>query len=281
MASGTLLVLASAILFGVNPSLQSLVLRDGISPAALVGLSYTVISLLAFAACTIQQKPLCIRRSQAVQLCLMGTLGMGGTSFLLNSAYRFLPVGVVTMLHFLFPSVVCGAMSLFFRQRLTARRLAAILSSAAGLVLMNTAGSGFSLPGTLLALSSAATYAAYIILNERGPACGLPQMVKLLYIAASAALPYTLFALLTRAVFPTSAGALVRVLLIGVLYSFSIGFFNAGIQKIGAARAAFLSTLEPITSVAVSSLLFSYRLPAVTFWGCLLIIGAMLFIAGE
>lgn len=165
------------------------------------------------------------------QLFAMGLLGMGGTSLLLNTAYGFLPVGVAMMIHFLFQSVVCVAMSLIFRERFTWRKLSAILLSLGGLILMNASSSNLSTIGVLPALCLTFTYSAYVILNERGMIGLLPQPVKLVYISMAVAVQYTLFAMLTDATFPTSTRALLMSLLIGVLYSISIGFFEYWYSK--------------------------------------------------
>lgn len=281
IVQGILFVVASAVLFGVNPSLQKLVLQEGVTPVALIGLNYFVVAVLSFGVCCAKRKSLYINRGQMGQLFAMGLLGMGGTSLLLNTAYGFLPVGVATMIHFLFPSVVCVAMSLIFRERFTWRKLSAILLSLGGLILMNASSSNLSTIGVLLALCSTFTYSAYVILNERGMTGLLPQPVKLVYISMAVAVPYTLFAMLTDATFPASTRALLMSLLIGVLYSLSIGFLNTGIRKIGATKASFISILEPITSVFLSTILFSYQLNAATIAGCCLIVGAILFVTKE
>lgn len=278
---GVLYVIVSATLFGINPSLQKFVLQQGVTPMALIGVSYSVVAILSFGASFIKREDLHIKKRQIIQLLAMGTFGMGGTSFLLNTAYSYLPVGLVTTLHFLYPTVVCVAMSLIFREKFTWKKVAAILLSLGGLSLMQTSGTGLSTIGVLIAISSAFTYTMYVILNERGMTGELSQQVKLFYIASGVAVPYTLIAALTGATFPSDVRTLSLNLLVGMLYTFSIGFLNTGIRKIGAVKASFISILEPITSVLLSTILFHYQLGKEIIIGCCLIIGAILFITRE
>lgn len=278
---GVLYVVVSAILFGINPSLQKIILLQGVTPMALIGISYSVVAVLSLGACRIRRENLRIEKQQIIQLLAMGAFGMGGTSFLLNTAYNYLPVGLVTILHFLCPTFVCVAMSLIFKEKFTWKKAVAILLSIGGLSLIQSTGSGYSATGVLIAIGSAITYAMYFILNERGISGNLSQQVKLFYIASGVATPYTLLAALAGNTFPPDSRTFLMNILVGIFYTFSIGFLNTGIRKIGAVKASFISILEPITSVLLSTILFSDQLGKETIIGCCLIISAILFITKE
>jgi drug/metabolite transporter (DMT)-like permease len=99
--------------------------------------------------------------------------------------------------------------------------------------------------------------------------------------ASGVAVPYTLLAAFTGATFPPDMRTLSLNLLVGTLYTFSIGFLNTGIRKIGAVKASFISILEPVTSVLLSTILFHYQLGKEIIIGCCLTIGAILFITRE
>lgn len=60
IVQGILFVVASAVLFGVNPSLQKLVLQEGVTPVALIGLNYFVVAVLSFGVCCAKRKSLYI-----------------------------------------------------------------------------------------------------------------------------------------------------------------------------------------------------------------------------
>ncbi|HTS15468.1 MAG TPA: EamA family transporter, partial [Candidatus Sulfotelmatobacter sp.] len=52
--------------------------------------------------------------------------------------------------------------------------------------------------------------------------------------------------------------------------------FYAGARRIGAARAALVSTIEPVYTIALATLLFGEALTAVQLVGGALVIGAVL-----
>lgn len=56
--------------------------------------------------------------SHRIKLLLFGSLGVGLTNLLLTEVYRHLPVGTVTVLHFLYPILVCLIVVVCFRKSL-------------------------------------------------------------------------------------------------------------------------------------------------------------------
>jgi drug/metabolite transporter (DMT)-like permease len=55
-----------------------------------------------------------------------------------------------------------------------------------------------------------------------------------------------------------------------------IGAFYIGAQRLGAARAALISTVEPIFTIVAAGYLFNERLTAIQLVGGALILGAVL-----
>jgi len=55
-----------------------------------------------------------------------------------------------------------------------------------------------------------------------------------------------------------------------------IGAFYAGAQRLGAARAALVSTVEPIFTIVAAGLIFGERLTVIQLLGGALILGAVL-----
>ena len=108
---GFLYVIAASILFGIFPSIQKSVMAAGATPIALVIICNGVAGLLSLCISLAQKKDIRVTRKQLTSLLLIGVIGLFTTDFLLNIAYTLIPVGYVTMIHFLYPTLVCAAMS--------------------------------------------------------------------------------------------------------------------------------------------------------------------------
>lgn len=104
------------------------------------------------------------------------------TQVFLNLAYQYLPVGFVTMIHFMFPAIVCFVMAIFFQEKLTVLKAGAVALSIAGLALLSGGGFDGGLAGVLLALASSVTYSFFLIGNERWSIRSLPHMTLTFYV---------------------------------------------------------------------------------------------------
>lgn len=275
---GIVLILLSSLLYGVEPSILALALRAGVSATeatAAYGLGLTLFSLILVWA---RRSPAKIPFRQFIKLLLLGAVGHGCTGILLSSAYRYIPVGCATMLHFMYPTFVCLLTALLFHSRLGARRIAAILLSLSGLACIVMDSLGTSLVGIVLSIASSLTYSFYIIALYKSEVSRLRAETKMLYTSLGA----FLFASLVMAFQKPSGAINLRtggILAVCGLLMFAAGlFFIVGLPRVGGTSASFLSLLEPITSLVLSSILYRYVLSATTILGCALSVAAILMV---
>lgn len=275
-----LYVILAAVLFGGAPTVQRLVLLTGVTPEALMVISNCVMVVCALLLCAVKHYSLRVTGRQRFQLMLLG-VAMASTGLLLNHSYAYIPVGFVTMIHFLYPTVVCVAMALLFRQRLTPLKCAAIAVSLGGLALLGGGGAmgeGGGL-GILLAALSSLTYAAYVIFSDKGAVGGLPLLVRLAYAAGTSMVVCLCAALLSDGVFPADGQTWLLGACAGLLLGSGYFFLSCGIKGLGATTAAFINMLEPVTSLALSALVYRYAIAPRSAWGSALLLGSVLLIA--
>ena len=103
---GYLAVILSSILFGIIPSIQENVMASGATPLAMVMINNGVACITALILSLVQRRRLLITRRQLLDLILIGAIGLFTTDFLLDVSYTLIPVGYVTMIHFLYPTLV-------------------------------------------------------------------------------------------------------------------------------------------------------------------------------
>lgn len=279
MVKGFLLMICASVLLGCIPTANQFVMLHGVSSSALVFYTFLLAAIGSAVLIVLTKKSFRVSVRQVLMLFFVGTLGLGGTNFLLNSAYSYISVGLTTMLHFLYPSIVAVVMVIIFRQRLTALKAAAVAVSIAGMLLLSNVSGGGKMAGVVLALCSSCTYAFYIIANDQGSINSLPLIVKLFYTSASACLLFGLFSVRELGL-PDSPGAGAVLFFFcgcGTLAAFFL--LTAGIKLIGASAASFLNMLEPVVSMVVSSIVYQTVIEARTVWGCAIILLSVLLIA--
>lgn len=278
---GIIAVICASLLLGIIPSVNKLILLSGMSSGCIVFLTYLTSASGMLFIILIRREPFRVRPVQFFTLLFTGFSGLGMTGFLLNMAYELIPVGLATMLHFLYPSLVSVAMILFFRQRITLLKSGAILFSIAGMFLIADLSGGLKFAGILIALCSSLTYSFYFIINEKGCISVLPLTVKFFYVSVGSSL---MFGILTfsRNEFslPSSPAVGVELFLIAGLGSM-LAFFliTYGIKKAGASTSSFLNMLEPITSLIVGSILYQEYPSLLSLAGCAFVLFSVLLAA--
>ena len=274
---GYILVILQAIIFATFPTIQGNVLAHGMTPIAMVIVMNGVCCLSAFVMCLLQHKSLKVDKRQLASLLLIGAFGLFITDWLLDVAYTLIPVGYVTMINFLYPSIICIVMATVFKEGVTWRKVMAVVLSIAGLALF--AGGHFtgSLLGVVLAAITALAYSFYMIATDKTPASEVDPMVRVAYTNIVVTVLAIIVSFRMDCVFPTATIDWFWCIVVGILLCICIWLINVGIGMIGPYRAAFFSMIEPVGSMVISVLFFQYHVGVAAAVGCVLILAAMLF----
>jgi drug/metabolite transporter (DMT)-like permease len=273
---GVVYILLAAVLFGINPSVEALLLNAGI-PSGYVAFWVIMVSgLLALAAGVIRKESFALTRRQLFEMILAGVIGRGATEIFLVMAYTMVPAGVATMVHFFFPTIVCIATVVIFHEKPAWYKLAAIVLSICGLLGIAGGTRAGNIFGIICAGITSFTFAFYYLMTERSDIARIPPMAMLFYLH--------LFAGIVSAGVVTAGGEwmggldmkMYLILFIsGFICFMGFVFLNRGIPIIGADIAAFINMLEPVTSILMSILLLHQAITAQTAVGCLLITAAL------
>lgn len=280
MGQGILAVVASATILGVMPSMQKQLMVDGLPIFSLMFFTNLIITLVTLAVSLGRGRSLKVSRPQLIQVVLMGLTGMVATAMLINTAYLFMPVGTVTMLHFLYPTVVCVVMGTLFKEGFSKLQVAAIVVSIAGMFFLTGKNGSLPVLGIALAAISSLTYGSYLIANEKGPANDLPLEVKLFYVSLPGTLLFAVLAPATgNLAVPSSPVSWFQLIVCSGLATVG-GYFLMmfGIQKLGASTASFLSMLEPVVSVVFGTIWFADPVTVGVVVGSALILTSVCFI---
>jgi drug/metabolite transporter (DMT)-like permease len=153
------------------------------------------------------------------------------------------------------------------------------------------AASAPPLSGLLLIAASPVIYAVWIVLSARlsgegrggvGADAGAgvvdPLGAGVVMLSATAVTYWVSAIALGRPVMPAQipAGAWVGLAAVGIVSTFiAVQAFYAGAHRIGAARASIVSTVEPIWTIVLASLLFQERLEPLQLAGGAMILAGV------
>ena len=234
-------------------------------------------------AMVIGQNPLRLRRNQLLTLFGLGAIVYTGQSLTYFIALRTLPASLVVLIAYIYPSLVVVAGWLFLRRSVSLWHWVALTASFAG-VAMLVGGAPFQLSWALvwplvLALASPTIYTGYILIGERVMS-SVPAVAASAVIMSGAALAFCLLAALNHELaLPRSVNGWAVAIGIALIPTMvAISLFLAGLPRVGAARAALLSTLEPVVTVVLAVLVLGDRLSIVQVIGGVLVILAVILV---
>lgn len=271
--AGILFTVISAAAFGTLAIFGRYAYAAGLDTFTLLFLRFTIAALLMGGFLLLRRTPFPRGRDLLI-LIGMGAIGYAGQSFCYLTAIKYASAGLVALLLYLYPAIVALLSVIFLKETLTRLKVIALLVALTGTAL--TVGpQGGQWQGALLALLAAGIYSVYIIVGA-----GVMKRVSALpsstVIFASAGVMYAGLVVFNGGRFPvdlTGWGVVFGTVLVATLIA--VTAFLAGIQRIGPTNASLLSTLEPVVTVLLATVLFAERLDKVTLLGGVLILLAV------
>ena len=277
---GTAMVLASATGFGTLSILAKLGYASGLGTQQMLACRFLLaaVGMVAIAALA-GQNPLLLGRSNLLTLLSMGGLFYSAQSLTYFLALRTLPASLVVLIAYIYPSLVVAAGWLFLKRAITAKHGAALAASFLGLALL-VGGTHFQFTwALLLALASPVVYTGYILVGERVMG-SVPALAASAVIMVGAAVGFSLIAAVTNELtLPRSLSGWAVVLALALLPTMlAITLFLAGLPRVGASRAALLSTWEPVVTVMLAVVLLGDRLSMLQVLGGMLVLLAVVVV---
>ncbi len=277
-ALGIAYVVASGLCFGSMPLFARRAASDGVDTATLLLLRFSSASAFMWALAFARRVPLPRGRALAM-LVAMGAVGYAGQAFCYFAALRLASAGLVALLLYLYPALVALLARVVFGHRLAPAQLGAVALALAGSVLtVGHAGDGRPL-GIFLGVLAAVIYSAYILTGSRLPP-GVAPTASTAVVTSAAALVYAGVVAARGAHLPATLdgwAAVGGIALVGTV--FAIGFFLAGLERVGAVRASVYSAVEPVFTLALAALLLGEAVTPLRLGGGALIVLAVVLLA--
>ena len=276
------MVLASATGFGSLAILAKLAYAQGLGAEQALAFRF-VLAAVGMVALSLMlgQNPLRLERTRLITLLAMGVLGYSAQSLSYFLALRSLPASLVVLIAYIYPSLVVAAGWLFLHRAVSPKHLLALAASFVGLVML-VGGAHFQLSWALvLAVASPVIYTAYILVGERVMGSVPALAASAVIITGAAAAFCFLAAISNQLALPLTAGGWAVAVGLAVFPTMlAISLFLAGLPRVGAARAALLSTWEPVVTVGLAVLLLGDRLSLVQVLGGILVLLAVVVVQG-
>lgn len=274
MSKGKMYLIMSAVLYGIIPFLTTVAYTGGANGITLTFLRSVISLPLLLVVILTDKRNLKINRKQFEKIVVLSVFGGVMPLVTLYLSYNYISTGLATTLHFIYPLIIILTMSVIYRHKPSKNILSSVVFVTVGIFMFADISSVSSKTGIILALLSGVFYSFYVIYIDKSKLDRMDFFVLTFYVSSIMSASLLIFSLLTDSltldISSLSWSFSVLVSLAGTFGAMPL--FQLGVRYEGAETAGILSTLEPITSIALGALLLGEKVDTSQMFGAALII---------
>ncbi len=275
---GVAYAILSSATFGLIPLFAIPALNAGIGINSVLFYRFALSALFLGVILAAKRHDLRINLRELGVLSVLGIL-YGATAIFLTSSYQYIPSGIATTIHFLYPVVVTLTMILFFKEKVSVLLMTAIFMAIGGVYLLGGGNSGaIDHKGVSLVLITIFTYAFYIVGVNKSIVSKMDGLKLTFYVLLVGSAVFGLNLLLRGEAldvhmdFNTAAHLFLLALIPTVVSDFTL---ILAVQNVGSTTTAVLGCMEPLTALAVGVLVFDEKMSWLQGLGILVVLIAV------
>ncbi len=282
--TGMIFAMGAAFFYGVSTITGKMSYVGGGNPVALSFYRNLISVPMLFGILKIRGTRLAITSGECVGLIWLGLLGGFVTGVLLYTSYTYISVGLSTCAHFSFPVILAVIYVLFFKEKFSRTKLAALGLGVAGIWFFLESDARMNPLGIFTALLSGFTYAAYLVVMDRRGLKAMDGYKLSFYCCVFSSLWLGIFGLVRSYPFRGVLGSGAWMYLIATALLISVlgnAMIPVAVRNVGATVTGIVGILEPVTSVVMGVLLLGEAFGIRSGVGALCVLSAAILLGLE
>ena len=280
--AGYLAGFIAGVSYGTNPLFAKPLLESGVPVLVMLFFRYSISAAILAVWMLAKRERFRVKGNEMALLALLGILFACSSLFLFFS-YEFIPSGLATTLVYLYPVFVALIM-VFLRFYPSWQTWLSIIATFGGILLLSSPSPGASIriPGIILAVASALSYAFYLVIVNRSKRIkNVSEHTLTLYALLSGAVLFAVIRALqggsiTEGIDTASDwGNLIGLAIVPTMISLLTLAMSS--RYIGPTKTSILGVFEPLTAIMIGTLLFGEPLTVKMGIGVAVCIGAVVF----
>ncbi|PWM13057.1 MAG: EamA family transporter [Flavobacteriales bacterium] len=274
---GISFALLASVTFGFLPLFSKPLIDMGLPVSSLLFYRFLISAVIVSAVCAAGRVNLRVTGRQLAILAFLAVLYVLSGTCLVRS-YVYIPSGIATTIHFMYPVAVTAIMVFVFKERKSKTIFTAMLLAITGVALLswNTAAP-LNTKGLLLAGSTIFAYAIYLIMVNRSSVSRLDSMPMMFYIFVIGSAVFALSTVIDGGI-RQPEGAFQWSMITGLAIISTvipnIALIKA-VKNAGSVVTSILGSAEPLTALIVGILYFGEDFSYRTIIGFILIMCAV------
>lgn len=280
--AGYLAGFIAGVSYGTNPLFAKPLLESGVPVLVMLLFRYGISAAILTIWMLAKREQFRVKGNEIALLVLLGILFACSSLFLFFS-YEFIPSGLATTLVYLYPVFVALIM-VFLRFYPSWHTWLSIIATFGGILLLSSPSTGASIriPGIILAVASALSYAFYLVIVNRSKRIkNVSEHTLTLYALLTGAFLFAAIRTLqggsiTEGINTASDwGNLISLAIVPTMISLLTLAVSS--RYIGPTRTSILGVFEPLTAILIGTLLFGEPLTMKMGIGVAVCISAVVF----
>ena len=272
----------AGVSYGTNPLFAKPLLESGAPVLVMLLFRYGFSAVILAGWMLLKKEPFKVSLREFMLLAFLGVLFACSSLFLFFS-YEFIPSGLATTLVYLYPVFVALIM-VFLKFYPSWQTWLSIAATFCGILLLSSpsAGAVIMIPGIILAVASALSYAFYlVIVNRSKPIRNVSEHTLTLYALLTGTALFAVLRAIQGGSFmegidsPADWGNLIGLAVVPTMISMLT--LAVSTRYIGPTKTSILGVFEPLTAILIGTLLFGEPLTMKMGIGIALCTGAVLF----
>lgn len=272
----------AGVSYGTNPLFAKPLLESGVPVLVMLFFRYGISAAILAGRMLLKREPFKVNGKELRLLAVLGTLFAGSSLFLFTS-YEFIPSGLATTLVYLYPVFVALIM-VFLRFYPSWQTWLSIIATFGGILLLSTpsAGTSIRIPGIVLAVLSALSYAFYLVIVNRSKRIrNVSEHTLTLYALMTGTVLFAVIrafqggGLVEGVDSAADWGNLVGLAIVPTMISMLTLAVSS--RYIGPTKTSILGVFEPLTAILIGTLLFGEPLTLKMGVGIAICVGAVIF----
>lgn len=213
-------------------------------------------------------------------LLLLSGAFIGFNWILLFEAYRYTTVATATLCYYMEPIFVILVSPIFFKEKLTVKKIVCAAFAFAGMVLISGVhGVSFAeTKGILFGLGAALLYSAVVIMNKKLKDIGAyDKTIVQLGTSALVVLPYSLI-FEKKAAEGFDTLTIIMILVVGIIHTgIAYALYFGSMDGLKTQTIAIFSYIDPVVAIILSGLILKEPFGIMDMLGAVLVLGATFF----
>jgi drug/metabolite transporter (DMT)-like permease len=277
---GIIFILISGAAFGLLPWFARTAYDHGTEPLGMLAVRFTFASILLLAVHSFRKTDISLpSKKLSIQLFLLGAVGYAPQATFFFFGVERIDTSLATVIFYTYPAFVVLASWIVFRHTPSVRMAVCLIVAVLGTALTAgqiSTGSGL---GVALMFGASIWYTGYILISSKITGQS-GAFVSLTYVMVGAAVSHLLLLALLRPSLPQDTTGWLAVFAAAIISTVvAMGFFFAGVSRIGPGEAAVFSTIEPVVSIAVGVYALDENLTTTRIIGALCVLVSVAVLA--